>query len=168
MNIFENQIIPVGIHNLSKSFRPNLSTIRVLSLGMKFIPRSEAPKWKNVFSKFEDFRRRMNNKMFFFVEKSPVTFVKDDSFRIKSSWVAPSEFNDVNTFCWNVREHLQTLFESRFLSGKSPNLSNKEPSALRKLKVEKNKKVVINDTDKNVGPACAEKEKVIQECERQL
>ena len=34
--------------------------------------------------------------------------------------------------------------------------------------MEKNKKVVINDTDKNVGPACADKEKVIQECERQL
>jgi len=71
MNIFENQIIPVGIHNLSKSFRPNLSTIRVLSLGMKFIPRSEVPKWKHVFSKFQDFKRRMNNKMFFFVEKYP-------------------------------------------------------------------------------------------------
>ena len=27
---------------------------------------------------------------------------------------------------------------------------------------------MINDTDKNVGPACADKEKVIQECERQL
>ena len=80
----------------------------------------------------------------------------------------PKEFNDVNTFCWNIREHLQTLLESRISFGKSPNLSNKETSALRKLKVEKNKKVVINDTDKNVGPACADKEKVIQECERQL
>ena len=39
MNIFENQCIPVGIHNLSKSFRPNLNTIRVLSLGTKFIPK---------------------------------------------------------------------------------------------------------------------------------
>jgi len=31
LNIYENQVIPVGIHNLLKSFRPNLSTIRVLS-----------------------------------------------------------------------------------------------------------------------------------------
>jgi len=38
LNIYENQVIPVGLHNLSKSFRPNLSTIRVLSLGTKFIP----------------------------------------------------------------------------------------------------------------------------------
>ena len=31
LNIYENQVITVGIHNFSKSFGPNLSTIRVLS-----------------------------------------------------------------------------------------------------------------------------------------
>ena len=36
LNIFENQIIPVGVHNLSKTFRPNKATIRVLSLGTEF------------------------------------------------------------------------------------------------------------------------------------
>ena len=41
LNLFENQVVPIGLHNLSKSFRPNISTIRVLSLGTKFIP-----KWK--------------------------------------------------------------------------------------------------------------------------
>ena len=41
LNWYENQVIPIGLHNLSKSFRPNISTIRVLSLGTKFIP-----KWK--------------------------------------------------------------------------------------------------------------------------
>ena len=29
LNIFENQVIPVGVHNLSKSFRPNMATIHV-------------------------------------------------------------------------------------------------------------------------------------------
>ena len=75
MNIFENQVIPTGIHNLSKIFRPNLATIRVLSLGMKFIPKSDTLKWKNMFSNFENFRQRMDNKMFFFVENAPGTFV---------------------------------------------------------------------------------------------
>ena len=28
LNLYKNQVIPVGLHNLSKSFRPNLSTIR--------------------------------------------------------------------------------------------------------------------------------------------
>ena len=41
LNLFKNQVIPIGLHNLSKSFRPNISTIQVLSLGTKFIP-----KWK--------------------------------------------------------------------------------------------------------------------------
>ena len=37
-DIFENQIVPVGLHNLSKSFKPNLATLRILSVGTKFIP----------------------------------------------------------------------------------------------------------------------------------
>ena len=37
MNIFKNQVIPMGLHNLSKNFKPNLATTRVFSLGTKFI-----------------------------------------------------------------------------------------------------------------------------------
>ena len=37
--IFENQVIPVNVHNLSKRFRPNLAMTRVLLLGTKFIPK---------------------------------------------------------------------------------------------------------------------------------
>ena len=46
INIFENQVIPTGIHNFSKCFRPNLATVRVQSLGMKFIPKTESFQWK--------------------------------------------------------------------------------------------------------------------------
>ena len=35
LNIFENQVVPVGVHNLSKSFKPNMATIRVLSFHVK-------------------------------------------------------------------------------------------------------------------------------------
>ena len=76
MNIFEKQVVPTGIHNLSKIFFPNLATIHFLSLGMKFIPKSDTLKWKNMFSNFENFRQRMDNKMFFFVENAPETFVR--------------------------------------------------------------------------------------------
>jgi hypothetical protein len=65
LNIFENQVIPVGVHNLSKSFRPNLATIRVLSLGTKFIPKWRDANLKFTFRKFEDFKRRLQNKMYF-------------------------------------------------------------------------------------------------------
>jgi hypothetical protein len=51
---------------------------------------------------------------------------------------------------------------------RSQNMSNQEKTALRKLRLNKNVNVVINDTDKNVGPACADKTEVIEECRRQL
>ena len=57
LNIFENQVIPVGVHNLSKSYRPNMATIRVLSLGTKFTPKwSVDANLKFVFKKFGDFK----------------------------------------------------------------------------------------------------------------
>ena len=43
-----------------------------------------------------------------------------------------------------------------------------EKQALQKLVTEKNKIHVINDTDKNRGPANADKSDVINECKRQL
>jgi hypothetical protein len=53
LNVFENKVIPVGIHNLSKSFRPNMTTIGVLSLGTKLIPKWRNPiaNLKNTFKK---------------------------------------------------------------------------------------------------------------------
>ena len=55
LNIYENQVLPVGLHNLSKSFRPNLSTIQVLSLGTKFIPKWKFEKTKKYVSRFQRF-----------------------------------------------------------------------------------------------------------------
>ena len=48
------------------------------------------------------------------------------------------------------------------------NLGKKEKRALHKLVTEKNRVHVINDTDKNLGPANADKSDVINECQRQL
>ena len=49
MNTIENQVIPVGIHNILKSFGPNLATIQALSLGTQFIPKWEKTKTSNTF-----------------------------------------------------------------------------------------------------------------------
>ena len=51
---------------------------------------------------------------------------------------------------------------------RAQNMSNQEKTALKFLQKNKNVNVVINDTDKNVGPACADKESVIKESKRQL
>ena len=148
MNIFENQVIPTGIHNISKNFRPNLATIRVLSLGMKFIPKTQSLMWKRNFSNFEDFRRRMNNKMFFFVEKTPGTFIRDKTFRIKNTWNCMEEYRNVNKFCFDVRDRLDEVFQKTMGMNRSQNMSNKEKTALKSLQRNKNIAVVVNDTDK--------------------
>ena len=132
MNIFENQVIPIGVHNISKSFRPNLATIRVLSLGMKFIPKTKSLIWKKNFSNFEDFRRRMNNKMFFFVEKTPGTFVREKTFRIKSSWscIMMEKYKKQNKFCFDVRDRLKEVFQKTMGMTRSQNVSNKEKNGI--------------------------------------
>ena len=48
------------------------------------------------------------------------------------------------------------------------NLSNKEKTALRNLIKIKNIKIIISDTDKNMGAADADKSDVFCKCIRQL
>ena len=47
-------------------------------------------------------------------------------------------------------------------------MSNKERTALQNLIRAKNTKIIINDTNKNMGAADADKIDVISECVRQL
>jgi len=125
MNIFENQCIPVRIHNLSKSFRPNLNTIRVLSLGTKFIPKWSTTKTKNTFCKFRGFKNQMNAKVFFSEsETKPGVFERNKKFRLKSNFVPPTEYTAVNNFCWNVRDAINVLFEKDIME--KQNLSNND------------------------------------------
>ena len=165
-NIFENQIIPVGLHNLSKSFRPNLTTTRVFSLGTKFIPICKNMKIKKPFAKFEDFRRRMSNKAYF-SETTPGTFVRDKNFHIKFNWWANEQYNEIDNFCFKLRDVITNLFENFPVETKC-NLSNQEFFELQNISDLKNKTEVINDSDKNLGAVRADKADVITECKRQL
>ena len=65
LNIYENQVILVGLHNLSNSFRPNLSSIRVLSLGTKFIPKWKFAKKKECVHVFQRLFEKMQNEVYF-------------------------------------------------------------------------------------------------------
>ena len=71
-------------------------------------------------------------------------------------------------FGWRVREKINEVIERMVKQKFGQNMSNKEKSALRNLIHAKNKSIVINDTDKNMGAADADKSDVISECERQL
>ena len=167
LHIFENQVIPMGIHNLSKSFRPNLNTTRVFALGTKFIPKWRKNNFNKAFSNFNDFRRRLNN-IIYFEETNPGVFVKNKSFRLKSTFWASDSYKELDDFCFNIRDEINHVILESIKDRKSQNLSNLEIRELSKLLKNKNSGFVFNDTDKNLGPAYAEKGDVLKECKRQL
>ena len=72
----------------------------------------------------------------------------------------------VNNFCWNVRDGINFLFETDIKE--KQNLSNQEKKSLNVLIKNRNVKICINDTDKNLGPISTDKSDVIKECQRQL
>ena len=62
---FKNQVVSVGLHNLSKSFfLANLPTISVLSMGIQFIPQWKKENTKDKFKHFKNFRKKLNNVMY--------------------------------------------------------------------------------------------------------
>ena len=126
MNIFENQVIPVRIHNISKSFKPNLDTIQVLSLGTKFIPKWEKTKTTQTFKWFNDFKNKLNRKVYNFYESKPGVFEKDNLFYVKNKSVPLVEYTAVNTFCWNVRDGINILFEKDLTETKTCPIKRKK------------------------------------------
>ena len=76
--------------------------------------------------------------------------------------------DSVDKFCFDVPVRLDKIFQRTMGMKRAQNMSNQEKTALRILHRNKNVDVIINDTEKNVGPACADKDDVINECKRQL
>jgi hypothetical protein len=168
MFIFENQVIPIKIHNMSKTFMPNLITNRVLSLGTKFAPTKVTPQWVDIFENFKDFKRKLKNKMFFHLKSGTQFKAKKFLYFIKSTWETDENLPIIDNFCWNVRDKIAEMVDTKSEAKTATNLSNAEKSVLKKLISTKNQNFIINDTDKNVGPSISDKEVVISECKRQL
>ena len=168
MHVFENQVIPVRIHNASKKFKPNLDTIRVLSFGTKFIPKWKKTNTSYTFKWFNEFKNKLNKKVFQFLESNSKLgdLEKKNLFYVKHKSVPLTEYAAINTFCWNIRDGINVLFEKDIM-GKQ-NMSNKEKKALNLLIKNRNVKVCVNDTDKNLGAITTDKCDVITECQRQL
>ena len=74
---------------------------------------------------------------------------------------------EIDEFCHKIRDGISDIIESKNILNKQ-NLSKLEFSALQFLMEMKNQKFIINDSNKNLGAAAAEKEDVIKECKRQL
>ena len=118
------------------------------------------------FSKFEDFHRRVSNKVVF-EETTPSTFVINKNFLIKGNFWTAKMYNEIDSFCYNIRDGIANLIDGQSKVLKQ-NLCKQEFNELQKIIVNKNEVFVINDTDKNLGAAIAEKEDFVNECKRQL
>ena len=97
----------------------------------------------------------MPNKMFF-EEVSPGSFVRNRKFRLKNNFWVSEQYKEIDEFCFRIRDNLAELIESKEALNKQ-NLSQQEFFALQCLLEKKNDKYIINDSDKNLGAAAAEK-----------
>ena len=113
-----------------------MATIRVLSLGTKFIPKWRDNNLKQTFKKIGDFKRRLQNNMFF-SETTPGTFCLDKQFHLKKHFVAKDTYNEVDEFCWQLRDGIDNIVENTVKFDIQTNLSKKEQRELHKLITEK-------------------------------
>jgi hypothetical protein len=109
----------------------------------------------------------MQNKVYF-TESKPGVFEKNPKFKVKTNWETNIINKEVEAFGWRVRDKISEMIESKIHEKVGQNISNKEKTALKNLISAKNKNIVINDTDKNMGAADADKQDVVDECVRQL
>ena len=93
--------------------------------------------------------------------------MRNKNFHIKSNRWVDEQYNEIDNFCFKLRDGITNPFENFPLETKQ-NLSNKEFFELQNIRNLKNKTKVINDSDKNLGAVMADKTDVITECKRQL
>ena len=63
----------------------------------------EIQKRNNAFKYFNDFIRRMNNKVYF-METKPGAFERNARFKLTSNFEAEIQCKEINSFRWRVRE----------------------------------------------------------------
>ena len=90
---------------------------------------------------------------------------KNPKFKVKTNWEAETINKEVEAFGWEVRDRINEMIKSKIHDNIGQNISK---TALRKSIRAKNNKIVIIDTDKNMGAADADKKDVVFECARQL
>ena len=86
-----------------------------------------------------------------------LVFERNARFKLKSNFEANIQYKDLNSIRWRVREKISKVIEKMGKQKFGQNISNKEKAAQQNLICAKNKSIVINDTDKNVGAADADK-----------
>ena len=89
----------------------------------------EIRKISNAFKNFYDFMRRMQYKVYF-TETKPGIFEKNSKFRLKTNWVANTQYKEVEAFGWRIRDRINNAIESMTKTKNAQNMSKKEKTAL--------------------------------------
>ena len=89
---------------------------------------------------FNNFIRRMNNKVYF-METKPGVFEKNARLKPKSNFIANIQFKEIDMFGWRVCEKINKVIERVVKQKFGQNISNKGKSALRNLFRTKNKSI---------------------------
>ena len=83
----------------------------------------------------------MQNKVYF-TEVKPGVYKRDSKFKLKTDFVAHTQFKEIDAFGWRIRERINSVIESMKNEKSSQNISNKEKTALRNLVKTKNEKII--------------------------
>ena len=101
----------------------------------------------------------------YFMETKPGIFEKNSKFKLQTNFVANTKYKEVKAFGWKICDRINDAIESMIKAKTTQNMSKKK-MALRNLIHANNTKIIIIDTDENLGAADAEKEDVISEIVR--
>ena len=181
---FDNRIINQKIHCLT-GYDLDETTVKLLSLGLNFIPNLNTNVLKNVFGSMKDFKNNLNTKMYFWylgkneqkqnpdLQFSSKKETYNPKFKSLNKWVCDESYTCVERFCDDLHIEMANKIEEFMSNHKGEdihkfNLSNKLIKKLLFLKKRKNKMFLISDTDKNVGLVVIDVEKNKKECWRQL
>ena len=156
MNVFEYQVIPVGIHNLSKKNKTKFSYDASLMFGHKFDSEWGKNSTRIMFRRLNECKNIMSLKVCI-TETKPGVFEENNLFKLKGYFVPPKEYSLANNFCWNRRDDINALFENGLTE--KQNMSNREKHARNVLINNRNVKICVNKTDKKLGLLSADKVK---------
>ena len=155
---------PANKEKTSSTMIPNVNYHQQKPTGDEMYSKIRGGIWKEFFPNLKIFREEWTIKCFALSKNHQAFTPKTNSLTLE----AQEDYTDVNNFCWNIRENLRTFFEAKIGIKRALNLSNREKAALQMLKINRNKSVVIDNTDKNVGPETPDVKQVIEESKRQL
>ena len=107
-----------------------MATICVLSVGTKFILKWKKANVNQTVQKIGDFRRRLQNVMFF-VENKPGFFCLNKQFSLKSHYEMKETFNEVDEFCWQLEMESMKWWKTMLNMMSSPILVLKKEKHLK-------------------------------------